>query len=91
MVFKMRDSVPIPRYSPICNVLCQWKTLLIPTYRVYQLYDTTFESGLVAPVYGGFNVYTTFESGLAAPVYGGFNVYTTLESGLPPVYGGFNV
>ena len=35
----MRDSVPIPRYSPICNVLHQWKTLLIPTYRVYRLYD----------------------------------------------------
>ena len=28
----MRDSVPSPRYSPICNVLRQWKTSLIPTY-----------------------------------------------------------
>ena len=27
----MRDSVPSPRYSAICNVLRQWKTLLIPT------------------------------------------------------------
>ena len=36
---KMRDSVPSPRYSPHCNVLRQWKTSLIPTYRVYRLYD----------------------------------------------------
>ena len=35
----MRDSVPSPRYSAICNVLRQWKTSLIPTYRVYRLYD----------------------------------------------------
>ena len=35
----MRDSVSSPRYSPVCNVLCQWKTSLIPTYRVYRLYD----------------------------------------------------
>ena len=35
----MRDSVPSVRYSPVCNVLRQWKTLLIPTYRVYGLYD----------------------------------------------------
>ena len=39
VVFKMRDSVPSARYSPICNVLRQWKTSLIPTYRVYRLYD----------------------------------------------------
>ena len=39
VVFKMRDSVPSPRYSAICNVLRQWKTSLIPTYRVYRLYD----------------------------------------------------
>ena len=39
VVFKMRDSVPNARYSPICNVLRQWKTLLIPIYRVYRLYD----------------------------------------------------
>ena len=36
----MRDSVPSPRYSPVCNVLRQWNTSLIPTYRVYRLYDT---------------------------------------------------
>ena len=35
----MRDSVPSARYSPICNVLRQWKTSLIPIYRVYRLYD----------------------------------------------------
>ena len=28
----MRDSVPSPKYSAICNVLRQWKTSLIPTY-----------------------------------------------------------
>ena len=39
VMFKMRDSVPSPRYSPVCNVLHQWKTSLIPTYRVYRLYD----------------------------------------------------
>ena len=39
VVFKMRDSVPSSRYSAICKVLRQWKTLLIPTYRVYRLYD----------------------------------------------------
>ena len=36
---KMRDSVPSARYSTICNVLRQWKTSLIPIYRVYRLYD----------------------------------------------------
>ena len=36
---KLRDSVPSPRYSPVCNVLRQWKTSLIPTYRVYRLYE----------------------------------------------------
>ena len=25
----MRESVPIARYSPVCNVLRQWKTSLI--------------------------------------------------------------
>ena len=39
VVFIMRDSVPSARYSPICNVLRQWKTSLIPIYRVYRLYD----------------------------------------------------
>ena len=40
VVFKMRESVPIARYSPVCNVLRQWKTSLILTYRVYRLYDS---------------------------------------------------
>ena len=35
----MRESLPIARYSPVCNVLRQWKTSLILTYRVYRLYD----------------------------------------------------
>ena len=48
VVFKMRDSVPSPRYSAICNVLRQWKTSLIPTYRVYRLYD---ERGFPLPQY----------------------------------------
>ena len=36
----MRDSVPSARYSSVCNVLRQWRIWLIPTYRVYRLYDT---------------------------------------------------
>ena len=36
----MRGSVPSARYSSICNVLRQWKTSLIPIYRVYRLYDS---------------------------------------------------
>ena len=35
----MRGSVPSARYSPVCNVLRQWKTSLIPIYIVYRLYD----------------------------------------------------
>ena len=35
----MRESVPTARYSPVCNVLRQWETSLILTYRVYRLYD----------------------------------------------------
>ena len=38
----MRDSLPSARYSPICNVLHQWKTSLIPIYRVYRLYDISY-------------------------------------------------
>ena len=36
----MRDSVPSASYSSVCNVLRQWNISLIPTYRVYRLYDT---------------------------------------------------
>ena len=39
----MRESVPTARYSPVCNVLRQWKTSLILTYRVYRLYDIKTE------------------------------------------------
>ena len=39
LVFRMRDSLPSARYSPVCNVLRQWKTSLIPNNRVYRLYD----------------------------------------------------
>ena len=35
----MRDSVPSASYSSVCNVLRQWSISLIPTYRVYRLYD----------------------------------------------------
>ena len=35
----MRDSVPSASYSSVCNVLRQWNIQLIPTYRVYRLYD----------------------------------------------------
>ena len=35
----MRDSVPSGSYSSVCNVLRQWHIPLIPTYRVYRLYD----------------------------------------------------
>ena len=35
----MCDSVPSMRYSIVCNVLCLWRISLIPTYRVYRLYD----------------------------------------------------
>ena len=36
----MRDSVRSASYSSVCNVLRQWNIPLIPTYRVYRLYDT---------------------------------------------------
>ena len=39
LVFKMCDSVPSARYSSVCNVLRLWRISLIPTYRVYRLYD----------------------------------------------------
>ena len=38
-MFKIRDSVPSVSYSSVCNVLRQWNISLIPTYRVYGLYD----------------------------------------------------
>ena len=44
----MRDSVPSPRYSPVCNVLRQWKTSLIPTYRVVDSMITLIHTENVA-------------------------------------------
>ena len=38
----MPDSVPSARYSAICNVLRLWRIWVIPTYRVYQLYDNVY-------------------------------------------------
>ena len=35
----MRDSVPSARYSSVYNVLRLWSISLIPTYRIYRLYD----------------------------------------------------
>ena len=35
----MCDRVPSASYSSVCNVLRQWNISLIPTYRVYRLYD----------------------------------------------------
>ena len=35
----MRDGVPSASYSSVCNVLRQWSISLIPTYRIYRLYD----------------------------------------------------
>ena len=49
VVFKMRESVPTARYAPVCNVLCQWKTSLILTYRVYRLYDTWLPDAMEGP------------------------------------------
>ena len=42
VVFKKRNSVPSARYSSVCNVLRQWRIWLIPTYRVYRLYDIDY-------------------------------------------------
>ena len=50
---KMRDSVPSTRYSSVCNVLRQWNISLIPTYRVYRLYDMTIHK--LFPFGGGCN------------------------------------
>ena len=42
VLFKMRDSVPSVRYSSVCIVLRLWRISLIPTYRVYRLYDRVY-------------------------------------------------
>ena len=46
----MRESVPTARYSPVCNVLRQWKTSLILTYRVGRLYDIYQNNGAVTRI-----------------------------------------
>ena len=43
----MRDSVPSASYSSICNVLHLWSISLIPTYRVYRLYDKEYNVSLL--------------------------------------------
>ena len=35
----MRDSVSSAIHCSVCNVLRLWRISLIPTYRVYPLYD----------------------------------------------------
>ena len=56
VVFKMRESVPTARYSSVCNVLRQWKTSLILTYRVYHsmIYHTWY---IIIYLYGEFVLY----------------------------------
>ena len=49
----MRDSVPSARYSSVYNVLRQWRIWLIPTYRVYRLYDIYFNQNHVEEGVGG--------------------------------------
>ena len=47
----MRDSVPSGSYSSVCNVLRQWNISLIPTYRVYRLYDIeSTDSMILCPI-----------------------------------------
>ena len=44
-------GVPNLSYSSVCNVLCQWSISLIPTYRVYRLYDFSVPSILSGVIY----------------------------------------
>ena len=66
VVFKMRDSVPSTRYSSVCNVLRQWRIWLIPTYRVYRLYDRVYRLydawTVMLPVYQYFSYIIHFVS-----------------------------
>ena len=48
----MRDSVPSASYSSVCNELRQWNIPLIPTYRVYRLYDMMNTQVIHSGVYG---------------------------------------
>ena len=83
VVFKMRESVPIARYPPVCNVLRQWKTSLILTYRVYRLYDIphTYQ-----PTKPSSRDSVTQKSGINVRLVGQWD--TTLERGtVPPKVG----
>ena len=54
----MRDSVPSASYSSVCNVLHQWSISLIPTYRVYRLYDINIYICPVIYIIAGQHRYT---------------------------------
>ena len=56
ILFKMCDSVLIARYSSVCNVLRLWNISLIPTYRVYRLYDMMYIMCLIHTTYGNYIV-----------------------------------
>ena len=56
----MRESVPSMRYSSICNVLRQSRIWLIPTYRVYRLYDNRTYSEASIATYVGAKQYNTY-------------------------------
>ena len=64
VLFKMRDSLPSARYSPVCNVLRQWKTSLILTYRGYRLYDYVESSPSINNYYSNFRVYRHVKSNI---------------------------
>ena len=72
----MRDSVPSVRYSSVCNVLRQWRIWLIPTYRVYRLYDNfitltpiELEVNLMSFALGPFNYYILLQCTVYIPVH----------------------
>ena len=46
----MCDSVPSLRYFSVCNVLRQWRILLIPTYGIYLLYDNNPNNTHIAAI-----------------------------------------
>ena len=53
----MRKSVPIARYSPVCNVLRQWKTSLIliestDSMILFIFYTCTYERMELRPLQG---------------------------------------
>ena len=74
VVFKMRDNVPSARYSPVCNVLRLWRIWLIPTYKVYRLYDICIVKILA-------NQHTTRLTSLAVTINDSFYSSTYVLSG----------